>query len=115
MKLEPLLWGIFSAGGTIAAFVLPIHIFLNNVAPQLGWISADVVSYNTMANLLSHQLVKIYIICTFIMMFYYAVHRFSFVPQELLFNISHKTTARVGQVLLSIFAVATLIIVIAAP
>ena len=115
MKLEPLLWGIFSAGGTIAALVLPVHIFLNNVAPQLGWISGDVVSYSTMANLLGHPLVKIYVIFTFVMMFYYAVHRFRFVPQELLFNISHKTTARAGQILLSIFAVATLVIVIAAP
>ena len=115
MKLEPLLWGIFSAGGTIAALVLPVHIFLNNVAPQLGWISADIVSYKSMTNLLGHQLVKIYIIFTFIMMFYYAVHRFSFVPQELLFNISHKTTARVGQILLSVFAIATLFIVIVAP
>ena len=115
MKLEPLLWGVFSAGGTIAALVLPVHIFLNNVAPQLGWISADIVSYKSMANLLGHPLVKIYIIFTFIMMFYYAVHRFSFVPQELLFNISHKTTARIGQTLLSVFAIATLVIVIAAP
>lgn len=115
MKLEPLLWGIFSAGGTIAALVLPVHIFLNNVGPQLGLISGDLVSYGTTAKLLAHPLVKIYIIFTFVMMFYYAVHRFSFVPQELLINISHKTTARVGQMLLAMFAIATLVIVIIAP
>ena len=35
-KLHALLWGIFSIGGMIAAFLLPILIYINNIAYPLG-------------------------------------------------------------------------------
>ncbi len=115
MKLEPLFWGAFSVGGTVAALILPIHIFLNNIAPQLGWISADAIAYETIARLLSNPLVKIYLIITMVLMFFYAVHRFSSVPHELLLNMSKHTAVKVGYTLMGIFAIATLIITIIAP
>ena len=35
-KIHALLWGIFSVGGFIAAFLLPILIYINNIAYPLG-------------------------------------------------------------------------------
>lgn len=35
-KLHALMWGIFSLGGFIAAFLLPILIYINNIAYPLG-------------------------------------------------------------------------------
>ncbi|HZD12904.1 MAG TPA: hypothetical protein VE177_05225 [Candidatus Binatus sp.] len=35
-KLHALLWGVFSVGGFIAAFLLPILIYINNIAYPLG-------------------------------------------------------------------------------
>lgn len=35
-KLHALLWGIFSVGGFIAAFLLPVLIYINNIAYPLG-------------------------------------------------------------------------------
>ena len=36
--LAPLLWTLFSAGGTLAAFLYPIHLFLTGLAFPLGWL-----------------------------------------------------------------------------
>src|SRR5215471_2245583 len=35
-RLHALLWGVFSLGGFIAAFLLPILIYVNNIAYPLG-------------------------------------------------------------------------------
>ncbi len=35
--IEPLWWGLFSAGGVVAAFLVPIHIILVGFAVPLGW------------------------------------------------------------------------------
>ncbi len=35
-RLHALLWGVFSLGGFIAAFLLPVLIYVNNIAYPLG-------------------------------------------------------------------------------
>ncbi|MGW9031397.1 fumarate reductase subunit FrdD [Streptomyces sp. NPDC055722] len=35
---EPLLWLLFSAGGTVAALLVPVLLFLFGVAFPLGWL-----------------------------------------------------------------------------
>ena len=36
----PLLWFLFSMGGTVAAFLIPVHLFLFGLAFPLGWIGS---------------------------------------------------------------------------
>ena len=38
-QAEPLLWMVFSAGGVVAALVLPVLLFLFGVAFPLGWLT----------------------------------------------------------------------------
>ena len=38
-SLEPLLWLLFSAGGVLAALLLPVLLFLFGLAFPLGWLS----------------------------------------------------------------------------
>src|SRR5262245_6409113 len=38
-KIEPLLWLLFSAGGVLAALLLPVLLLLFGLAFPLGWIS----------------------------------------------------------------------------
>jgi fumarate reductase subunit D len=38
-KIEPFLWLLFSAGGVLAALLLPILVLLFGVAFPLGWIT----------------------------------------------------------------------------
>ena len=39
-RLEPLAWLLFSAGGVLAALVLPVLVFLFGLAFPLGWLPA---------------------------------------------------------------------------
>src|SRR6266704_2925428 len=43
--LEPLLWGLFSLGGFITAFLFPITVFLLFVAPSFGLWPSDPAAY----------------------------------------------------------------------
>lgn len=36
--LEPLWWVLFSAGGVVAAFLVPAHIVLTGLAMPLDWV-----------------------------------------------------------------------------
>ena len=38
-KVEPFLWLLFSAGGVVAALLIPILVFLFGLAFPLGWLS----------------------------------------------------------------------------
>ena len=48
----------------MAAFLVPIHLFLHGIAVPLGWVSADVTSYERMRALFGHPLVKIISLCS---------------------------------------------------
>src|SRR2546428_13507582 len=43
--LEPFLWGLFSLGGFITAFLFPITVFLLFVAPVFGLCPTDPAAY----------------------------------------------------------------------
>lgn len=59
VRLEPLLWILFSAGGVVAAFLIPVHLFLQGLAFPLGW--AKTPEYSSVAELVAHPLVRIYL------------------------------------------------------
>ena len=56
--MEPFWWSLFSVGGVVAAFLVPVHLFLHGLAIPLGWVS---VSHARMLALVSQPLVKIYL------------------------------------------------------
>src|SRR3989475_1711246 len=47
--LEPFLWGLFSLGGFITAFLFPITVFLLFLAPVFGLWPTDPAAYVTFA------------------------------------------------------------------
>src|SRR5258708_40341389 len=59
LRLEPLLWTLFSAGGIVAAFLIPVHLFLQGIAFPLGWAKSP--DYATTAALVAHRLVRLYL------------------------------------------------------
>jgi fumarate reductase subunit D len=79
---EPLLWSLFSAGGVLTAFLMPVHIFLFGIAFPLGWLDAP--SYDSLQVLLRLPLTRVYLfLLCFLGLFHWA-HRFRFTLNDCL-------------------------------
>ena len=76
LRLEPLLWTLFSAGGVVAAFFLPVHIFLFGIAFPLGWLKPP--AYASLMALVSHPLVRIYLFVLCSVPLFHFAHRFRY-------------------------------------
>lgn len=74
--LEPLLWLMFSAGGVVAALLIPIHLLLFGVVFPLGWVKPPDHSY--LHGLLVHPLTRLYlfVLCSFSL--FHGAHRFRY-------------------------------------
>jgi fumarate reductase subunit D len=73
---EAPLWALFSAGGVIAAFLLPIHLFLFAIAFPLGWLGTP--SYDHLLALVRHPLVKVYLLVLCSLPLFHWAHRFRY-------------------------------------
>jgi fumarate reductase subunit D len=73
---EPFLWSLFSSGGTVAAFLIPVLLFLYGLVFPLGWLAAP--SYPSTLALVRHLLTRIvlFVLCS-LPLFHWA-HRFRF-------------------------------------
>ena len=74
-KSEAFWWSIFSAGGMLAALLVPIHIFLLGFVIPFWWGSMDTFGYERMHALLSHPLAKLYLVVFFTFPFFHCAHR----------------------------------------
>ena len=75
-RLTPLLWFLFSAGGTVAALVFPAHMFVTTIAGPLGWLEAP--SYASLLDLVSHPLTRLYLFVIISLSLVHGAHRFRY-------------------------------------
>jgi fumarate reductase subunit D len=75
-RLTPFLWLVFSAGGTIAALLFPVHIFLTGLAFPLGWVAPP--SYESARDLLAHPLTRAYLFVLISLPLFHWAHRFRY-------------------------------------
>ncbi len=75
-SVEPFLWTLFSAGGVVAAFLIPVHLFLFGLAFPLGWMDAP--SYARMVELVRHPLGRIYLFVLCSLPLFHWAHRFRY-------------------------------------
>lgn len=80
---EPFWWGMFSAGGVVAALLVPIHILLDGLAVPLGVLDPEAVGYDRMQALVGQPLVKVYLFVLVVLPLYHAAHRIRFSLYEL--------------------------------
>jgi fumarate reductase subunit D len=73
---EPLLWVLFSAGGVLAALLIPVLLFLYGVAFPLGWLEPP--SYQETLDLVSHPLVRLLIFALCALALCHWAHRFRY-------------------------------------
>ena len=71
-------WSLFSVGGVVAAFLVPVHIFLTGIAWPLGIFSADFLQYSKMQVMLSHPVVRLYCFVLIALPLFHWAHRFRF-------------------------------------
>lgn len=74
--ITPLLWTLFSAGGTVAALLFPVHLFLLGLAFPLGWLESP--SYETLLRLASHPLARLYLFGLISLPLFHWAHRFRY-------------------------------------
>jgi len=73
---EPFLWALFSAGGTVAAFLIPVHIFLFGLAFPLGWLEAP--SHESVLALIRLPLTRLYLFVLCSLSLFHWAHRFRY-------------------------------------
>src|SRR5574341_2357176 len=74
--VTPLLWLLFSAGGTVAALLFPVHFFLTGLAFPLGWLEAP--RYDVLHRLLTHPVARLYLFGLISLPLFHWAHRFRY-------------------------------------
>jgi len=75
-SITPLLWFLFSAGGTVAALLFPIHLFLTGLAFPLGILEAP--RYEFLRSLVAHPLTRLYLFVLISQPLFHWAHRFRY-------------------------------------
>jgi succinate dehydrogenase subunit D len=77
---EPFVWLLFSAGGVVAALVLPVLLVLFGVAIPLGWVAAP--DYAHMLAVLRNPLTRLGLLGVCALAFVHAAHRLRFTVEH---------------------------------
>ena len=71
--IEPLLWLLFSAGGVLAALLIPDLLFLFGLAFPLGWVAPP--DYHHMLAVLSNPLTRVVLFLLCVLSLCHGAHR----------------------------------------
>jgi fumarate reductase subunit D len=80
---KPVIWGLFAAGGTVAAFVVPILILITCLGIPLGLLPADALSYGHLLALLQHPFSKLVTFGLLFLIIWHAAHRMRITAHDL--------------------------------
>jgi fumarate reductase subunit D len=80
--VEPYLWLLFSGGGVVAAFVLPVFVLLFGVLMPLGLIDWPAAEH--LQALAGNVLVRLALLGVVVLCLFHAAHRIRFTSEELL-------------------------------
>lgn len=75
-RSEPLLWILFSAGGVLAALVIPILVLLFGVAFPLGWLAPP--DHEQILILLCHPIARVALFFVCMLSLFHWAHRFRY-------------------------------------
>ena len=73
---EPFLWMLFSAGGVLAALMIPVLLFLFGVAFPLGWLAPP--SHEHLLALIRHPLARVVLFVLCALSLFHWAHRFRY-------------------------------------
>lgn len=72
---KPIVWGLFAGGGTFAAFLTPVMIFVTGLAVPLGLLSPDALAYDRMLALAQNLIGKGLVFIAVCLPLWHAAHR----------------------------------------
>jgi fumarate reductase subunit D len=75
-SIEPLLWLLFSAGGVLAALLLPILVFLFGLAFPLEWLSPPAHAH--LVAVVRHPLTRVVLFLLCMLALFHWAHRFRY-------------------------------------
>ena len=78
---EPIWWSLFSAGGVVAAFFMPVTIVVTAIAVPAGAISVE-----DLRQLAGHPLARLYLVVLISLPMFHWAHRFRYVAADLGFK-----------------------------
>jgi len=73
---DPFWWALFGAGGTVSAFLIPVHVILFGIAIPLGWLAAP--GYESLVELARHPITRIYLFVLISLSLFHWAHRFRY-------------------------------------
>ena len=74
---EPIWWSLFSAGGVVAAFFLPVTILITGIVVPAGWLEAEELRV-----LVGHPLTRLYLFVLISLPLFHWAHRFRYVAVD---------------------------------
>jgi fumarate reductase subunit D len=74
--IEPFLWVLFSAGGVLAALLIPILLFLFGLAFPLGWLAPP--GHEHLLAVLRHPLTRVVLFLLCMLSLFHWAHRFRY-------------------------------------
>jgi fumarate reductase subunit D len=77
-RAEAVAWSLFSAGGFVAAVLIPVHVAILGIAYAAGWLPHDALSYERIHHLGRNPLVKLYLWGIISLPLFHWAHRFRF-------------------------------------
>jgi fumarate reductase subunit D len=80
---EPIWWSLFSAGGVVAALLMPIHILLTGIAWPLGLLPPETMDYSRWQSLLGNPLIRLYCFVLISLPLFHWAHRFRYALMDL--------------------------------
>jgi len=92
---EPFAWALFSAGGFVAALLVPVHVAILGIAFAAGWLPDDAFSYQRIHRLANNPLAKLYLLALIALPLFHWAHRFRFAIHHQ-FGIGLKRLVAVG-------------------
>ena len=75
---EPIWWSLFSAGGVVAAFFIPITIVITAISVPAGWIHPE-----QLHKLAGNPLTRLYLFVLISLPLFHWAHRFRYVVVDL--------------------------------
>jgi fumarate reductase subunit D len=91
-RIEPLVWLMFSAGGVVAAVLLPSLALLFGLAFPLGWL--DRPDHGHLLAVVGHPVTVVVLLGAFVLMLVHSAHRFRYTLYDGL-QIKRKRTVAV--------------------